>query len=439
VKRLMGVIGLCIVGASFGAAVIAHPGHRGHAEVSPASDHVWRSADGLVLARGTFVAWSEGMVHLRGADDLIVQVEMGRLGPLDRIRVQERVGTIRVFNQQGRRRREATPGPGRLPGDVPAGTEAGCVIELLAGDEEPLMVLAERDSRDGDVGRRGDKAPALVSAFEFFVQSQAVKTRWDKQFFYVESNGIPDHPMMVGITSWQQQVPLPQAYTGKNAWQIPLHPAPAKQPVSARKRFLRGAIALAVNGVPIFNPLNNRGDDAYLSGELDEFGGHCGRADDYHYHLAPVHLIKTIGEGRPIACALDGYPIYGFDEPDGSQVMGLDSINGHEDADGHYHYHATKTYPYLNGGFHGTIVERAGQVDPQPRAEPVRPDLRPLRGARIKEFEETRPGSYRLTYELEGKAGTVSYVVGSDGTTEFTFVDTRGKTVTESYSAKRHR
>ena len=60
--------------------------------------------------------------------------------------------------------------------------------------------------------------------------------------------------------------------------------------------------------MPIFNPLNNRGDDAYLFGELDNFGGHCGRADDYHYHLAPVHLEKTIGKGLPIAYALDGYP-----------------------------------------------------------------------------------------------------------------------------------
>ena len=38
-------------------------------------------------------------------------------------------------------------------------------------------------------------------------------------------------------------------------------------PASAKNRFLRGAIALAVNGVPIFNPLNNRGDDAYLAGD----------------------------------------------------------------------------------------------------------------------------------------------------------------------------
>jgi hypothetical protein len=68
-------------------------------------------------------------------------------------------------------------------------------------------------------------------------------------------------------------VPLPQPYQGENAWRIPVNPVPAKEPASAKDRFLRGNIALAVNGVPIFNPFNNRGEDAYLIGELDEYGG----------------------------------------------------------------------------------------------------------------------------------------------------------------------
>ena len=194
---------------------------------------------------------------------------------------------------------------------------------------------------------------------------------------------------------------------------------------------------MAANGIPIFNPLNNRGEDAYVIGELDEFGGHCGRADDYHYHIAPVHLEKTIGKGLPIAYALDGYPIYGYEEPDGSKVVGLDPFNGHKDAKGNYHYHATKTYPYLNGGFHGEVTERGGQVDPQPRAEPIRPDGRPLRDAKITDFVETKPGSYQLTYEVRGKRGSVSYVIAADGSAKFTFVDPAGETKDESYSPRR--
>lgn len=52
------------------------------------------------------------------------------------------------------------------------------------------------------------------------------------------------------------------------------------------------------NGLLITLPVEQLpGDDACLFGELDEFGGHCGRADDYHYHLAPVHLEKQVGKG----------------------------------------------------------------------------------------------------------------------------------------------
>ena len=137
----------------------------------------------------------------------------------------------------------------------------------------------------------------IADAFAPFEKRGDIKTRRDDRWFFVESNGVPDHPLMIGIRSWQQQVPLPQKYVGDNAWQIPLHPVPAANPATTKDRFLRGAIAVAVNGIPIFNPLNNRGEDALAIGELDDYGGHCGRADDYHYHVAPVHLEKVIGKG----------------------------------------------------------------------------------------------------------------------------------------------
>jgi phosphatidylethanolamine-binding protein (PEBP) family uncharacterized protein len=293
----------------------------------------------------------------------------------------------------------------------------------------PFLLTANAKSKRVDVSD-------IAKAFEPFVELKAISVRSDDRYFYVESNGIPDHPLMVGIRAWQQQVPLPQKYTGDNAWQIPLEPVPAASPVTTKDRFLRGAIALAVNGVPIFNPLNNRGEDAFLIGELDDYGGHSGRADDYHYHIAPVHLEKQVGKGMPIAYALDGYPIYGYTEPDGSPVNGLDRFNGHEDADGNYHYHATKTYPYLNGGFHGEVTERDGQVDPQPRAEPLRPSLQPLRGATIVGYASPTPTSRRLTYEVGGRKGFVDYQLNGDGTLVFNSTDPSGRTSTETYTPR---
>jgi Ca2+-binding EF-hand superfamily protein len=201
--------------------------------------------------------------------------------------------------------------------------------------------------------------------------------------------------------------------------------------MSAKDHFFRGAIALAVNGVPIFNPIKNDGrTDTFLAGELDQWGGHCGRADDYHYHIGPVHLERIVGKGNPIGIALDGYLLYGYEDP-----SKLDWLNGQEDENGDYHYHSTKTYPYINGGFYGTVVERNGQVDPQPRAQGVRPALPPLRGAKITGYENPEPGSHVVRYEVRGEKRSVEYKVADNGSATFNFVSPQG-TITENHTPR---
>lgn len=304
------------------------------------------------------------------------------------------------------------------------------IRRLNSGAE--IQLLALRDRADSEESPEAS-APAILSFFKPF--DETLKFRWDDNFLYVGSNGMPDHRIMVGITAWQQQVPLPQHYFNENSWRIPLNPVVARTPLSAKDNFFRGAIALAVNGVPIFNPIKNDGrTDTLLAGELDEFGGHCGRADDYHYHVAPVHLEPKVGKGNPLAFALDGYPLLGYDEPDGSPALPLDAMNGHEDEDGHYHYHATKTYPYVNGGFHGEISLRGGQVDPQPHAEPLRSAQSPLPGATITAFHSPKPGSYRLTYLLGGQEHFVNYSLGGhNDQVSFEFADHSGASRVETY------
>jgi hypothetical protein len=276
-------------------------------------------------------------------------------------------------------------------------------------------------------------APATAKAFLPFLK---LDLRADGEFLYVGSNGLPDHNMMVGIKAWQQQVPLAQKYFDDNSWRIPLKPVPAKEPAMIQGRFLRGAIALAVNGIPIFNPQNNRGEISYEIGELDKWGGHCGRADDYHYHMTPLHLQDQVGKGMPVAYALDGYPIYGLTEPDGSPVGKLDECHGHETPGG-YHYHASNKHPYVIGGFHGEVSEVQGQVDPQPRAHGVRPALTPLRGAEITGFESTGKDSYRLTYVVNGDKRSVSYAVELDGAYHFEFDNGSDGEFKEVYKAPR--
>jgi hypothetical protein len=310
------------------------------------------------------------------------------------------------------------------------------------------MLLAACGSSDSDPGTTGsgtaltDVAATTVATTtaetgasgetlagtEAFADTVQAFTSGD--IWLIESNGLPAHQMMVGITSWQQQFPVAQPYTGSNAWQIPRTPELAAEPVSARTGLFRGAIALAVNGVPIFNALNNRGDDAFLVGELDEFGGHCGRADDYHYHVAPLHLQEIVGSSNPIAYALDGFAIYGAVEPDGSALSPLDEYNGHIGSDGRYHYHGTTIYPYINGGLVG-VVSVSDQVDPQPVTPSFRPAGEPLAGATITAFDDFGGGSYRLEYTIDGQVGSANYTV-TDTTVAFEFTSPTGDVATET-------
>ena len=94
---------------------------------------------------------------------------------------------------------------------------------------------------------------------------ERVGVSWDSEFLYVEGNGLPDHGMMTGITAWQQQVPIPHDFTAGNAFKLPLEPALLERP---EELTLIGPIAIAVNGIPIFNALTQSGKDAYAAGEL---------------------------------------------------------------------------------------------------------------------------------------------------------------------------
>ena len=137
--------------------------------------------------------------------------------------------------------------------------------------------------------------------------------------------------------------------------------------------------------------------------------------------------------------ALDGYAIYGYNEPDGSAPGKLDEFGGHETKALGYHYHAQKVYPYINGGFHGEVTEVGGQVDPQPSASHVRKEgsaysQSPLRGAAIKDFTSSPDGkTYELRYTLNGKALSVKYVANEDGTWTFTYSRPDGTPVVETY------
>ncbi len=276
----------------------------------------------------------------------------------------------------------------------------------------------------------------IDSAFAAFKPS--LSTTWDNTYFYIASTGIPNHNMMIGITNWQQQVPVSQPYSGTNSWSIPLQPVYATIPLSTKTNLMKGAVAVAVNGIPIFNALNNRGEDSYKIGELDNWGGHCGKGDDYHYHAAPLHL-STINILKPIAFAVDGFPVYGAKEPDGTTMLALDTCHGHAVANNNYHYHGTADYPYVIGALKGKVTldpattAPENQVIPQAFTKPLRPATNPLNGASITDFVAVGTNGYLLTYKIGSKNGFVKYSWDANNKYTFILTDTAGNAVTNSY------
>ena len=429
-----------------------------HGERDHNSIQVWRDERNKRDLEGWLLTVRENSVTIDLHDGGTATIDMVDLNQRDRARAQAQLNRVRAMNQSVDR-------AGIYSGDhnfvKVFNTTAVAQLETPAASQiatTRILQSTTTTTTQNVTPSNPPNDPWQAAAYTLFAPS--VKTHWDAQWLYVESDGLPHAPldftMMVGITAWQQQVPLPQNYTGANSWQIPLKSTLSDNPISGRTQLRRGAIALAANGIPIFNALNNRGVDSFSIGELDEFGGHCGRGDDYHYHAAPLAIQKVVGVKNPIAFALDGFAIYGLYDsnakhgapescPLGS-TDALDELNGHfcvvaagQGLDGgtrSYHYHASKTYPYINGGMRGNVKVQGDEIVPQAHAQPLRQATTPLRGAKITGFKQTATKAWKLTYEVGGKPGFVEYSVDASGKVIFNYTTIDGVKSTETYSTK---
>ncbi|WP_299820754.1 YHYH protein [uncultured Roseibium sp.] len=174
------------------------------------------------------------------------------------------------------------------------------------------------------------------------------------------SNGLPGpkDPLMRGIVGTNQQFPAVHNYE----FEILLDPELAARPTPTDA----GPVGVAVNGVPIFDPSTQGPADrstgkrpsALEAGELDVCGGHAGRGDDYHYHIAPKCLIEDLGptwvedDKKPVGYAMDGFPILAlgwFDQSNSVEAQ-LDRCRGMKDASGAYFYNVktTSSWDVLN-------------------------------------------------------------------------------------------
>lgn len=444
--------------------LFAHPGgHGSHTHHSPYDVNnvrTWHFQDESIAAKGNFMLSKEGKVWIE-TDNSIKCVAIQRLSAVDQQFLQGKLKHIAAINHPRSLHKSAVP-------FIATWNYKGLLLALCYGLLSiTLAVSSFRLFRNSN--QRFHKNPiaiGLILSSMFFgvacsttdtvndnpivssdatVMAQAfapysrVTTTTSGEYFLVESNGIPDHTMMTGITAWIDQVPTPHDYTGTNAWKIPLQTQYANEVLTIEDHFHKGAIAIAANGIPIFNPYNASNEISAQIGELDQYGGHSGRGDDYHYHTAPLHLETTSGN-FPIGYALDGYPIYGSKEPDGSAMNPLDSYHGHEHSDGTYHYHGTTTFPYMIAAMRGVVTMSGTAPEDQITPQPVGQAFRTPRGLTSKQdntvitsCDSMGTNGYILRYTLNGLPADVTYSWDNAGFYTFIFHDANGTTATETH------
>ncbi len=165
-------------------------------------------------------------------------------------------------------------------------------------------------------------------------------------------------------------------------FQIPLHPV-----VAERASCLpMGMIGFTVTGVAFYSALDDAGRDAAAHEIQDDCDGHPQANAQYHYHNASP-CIPGVESDEVVGWALDGFPILGLKNADGSYVTDaeLDACHGRRGkvvVDGRtydYAYHLTREYPYTLGCFSGQITESTLQ-DVHDGLEPSRRGRRGRRG-----------------------------------------------------------
>jgi hypothetical protein len=267
-------------------------------------------------------------------------------------------------------------------------------------------------------GTAADRCQVITASIAEAGFAGVASVSCDDKTATISGDTYPAHDKMNGITGTNEQVPVPAPGHGSP---IPLVPAPGTAPFT-----VDGALGVAVNGVPIYdytaagmNDINSYDpkSDTKALGQLDTCNGHAGRGDDYHYHAAPTCMMaamKNEGPAAIIGWALDGYPIYGDENPDGSAIAegDLDVCNSQADPTFGRRYHTSVAPPYI-------VQCLVGQVDEAtlPRVPPLDdaagggkpPGTPPQGGVTNLSFVEGADGTRTMTYDHQGQGYHITY------------------------------
>ena len=165
---------------------------------------------------------------------------------------------------------------------------------------------------------------------------------------------------------------------------LPADPKIAAQPSCVPM----GMIGVALNGVAIFNALDDGGRDAVAHEVQDLCNGHPQMMGEYHYHGPSPCLPGETENEKLIGYALDGFGIYSIYDRQGNELTNADldachgrvsTVNWNGKRVAIYHYVLTREYPYTIGCFKGTPLQ-AGPSASRPRPLPPRPVATLLNG-----------------------------------------------------------
>lgn len=277
-----------------------------------------------------------------------------------------------------------------------------CVICLFM----PGIALAHEDTAHCE---------AIVASVSDAGFSGQVRVDCEDGQAIITSDTYPEHTLMTGIVGTNEQVPVPADYAAP----IPLQPVLGDTPLTRD-----AALAVAVNGVPIFDYTGGgemSQDDLYhhqtqhdtlLTQQLDICGGHAGRGDDYHYHVTPTCMIDQMANAGPdaiIGWAFDGFPIYGDTNPDGTPIAAgaLDVCNGQADDVFGYRYHTSAEAPYIVQCLMGAVADqrdlpRVAPLGPAGGGPGLDPGVPPRGGVDDLVFTQDVDGTRSMDYTYEG-------------------------------------
>ncbi|XP_035687676.1 uncharacterized protein LOC118423577 [Branchiostoma floridae] len=185
----------------------------------------------------------------------------------------------------------------------------------------------------------------------------------------IVSNAIPDHatPTYPRPGNYFPIVPQNLRIT------LPKNPQVANQTTCLNM----GAVGVAINGVPIYNPFSLECRDASVYETLDQCDGHPSPQGEYHYHIHPDCVFDgTSTHSQIVGVAADGFAIYGPVDEDGIVLTNadLDECHGRM-KDGVYRYHVTNEYPYFMACYKGVVRPDSGVDDGQFQCMcPIYPD-----------------------------------------------------------------